>query len=193
MNFDAIVIGTATFDTFLKGFKHEIIVSNVFTNNKALALAYGSKEKVEILEYHTGGGAINISSCMNNFGLRTNIITRIAKDYAGEFILKDLKKKKNIVNKFIQYDKKEETSSSVILISGNGEKSILSHKGCSNNLELDKRILNKMKTKILITSTLLGNEKNFEAIFEYKKKNPDVLLAANPGFSDLMLLKNNLD
>ena len=190
---DIIVIGTATFDTFLKGFKYEIINSNVFTNGKALALGYGEKEKTQILEYHAGGGAVNIASCLSGFGLKTSIISRIAKDYSGEFVFKRIKEKKNIQTQLIEYDRKEKTSSSVILIAGNGEKTILSYKGCSLNLEVNKKSLNNIRTKVLVTSTMMGNVNNFEAVFEYKKKYPETLLVANPGFSDLEVLKKNVD
>jgi len=188
-----VVIGTSTFDTFLKGFKHEVIVSNVFTNNKALAIAYGSKEKVEILEYHIGGGAMNISFALANFGLNTSVITRRGSDYAGDFVFKKLKEKKNILTGLIQKDKEEETASSCILITGNGENSVLSHKGCNKNLVVDGKVLNKLKAKILINSTMSGNPDNFKVVFEYKQKHPETLLISNPGFIDFTLLKKNID
>ena len=60
-NFDALVIGSATFDTLLKGFQHKIIQDEDFSTARALALACGSKEYVENLEYQMGGGATSIA------------------------------------------------------------------------------------------------------------------------------------
>ena len=191
MNFNIIIIGTATFDTFLKGFKYEIINSNVYLNGRALAIAYGSKEKVEIIDHQAGGGAVNIALCLARLGLKSNIITRICKDYEGDFILHKLRLEKNIFTKYIQFDKSMKTASSCILVTGDGERTILSYKGCGPNLVIDSNILNKIKTNMLIVSTIAGNPVNFQAIFEYKKQHPQTILVANPGAADIEILRKN--
>ncbi len=191
--FDALIIGTATCDTFLKGFKYEIVNSNVFTNGKALAISYGEKEKVETLGYHVGGGGVNIAIALANFSVKNAVIIRIAKDYSGNFVFKKIREKKNIFTKFIQYDRKEETSSACVLVTQEGERTVLSYKGCSKNLVVDKKILDKIETGVLVSSTMSGNINNFNTIFEYKKRHPETLLVANPGSADLSLLKNNID
>ncbi|HRV32302.1 MAG TPA: carbohydrate kinase family protein [Candidatus Paceibacterota bacterium] len=191
MNCDSIVIGTATFDTFLKGFKYEIINSNVYANGKALAIAYGSKEKVEIIDHQAGGGAVNIALCLARLRLKTNIIIRICKDYEGDFILNTLKSQGNIFTNYIQFDRNIKTASSCVLVTGDGERTILSYKGCGQNLVIDSKILNKIKTHMLVASTIAGNSTNFQAIFEYKKQHPETILIANPGVADIEILRKH--
>ncbi len=189
--FDIVTIGSITFDIFLKGFKYDIVKNKKFISQKGLALDYSSKTGVDQLEYHSGGGALNTGVLFSNFGLKTAIISRLGNDFAAQIIRERIKECQKLDFSLLQTDDRFSTAASCILVTGDGEKTILSYKGCGANLNEEEMPFSQIQTKVLYLGSASGNKNIIQKSFDYKKKNPFTILASNPGNKDLEILKKH--
>lgn len=137
-----LTIGTATRDVVLRGdfFKvvhdPEHLRKAGFSSGEAQCFDLGVGGKIEIQEpvFSLGGGAANAAITFARQGFSTQALIKIGKDQNGEEILRTLKAEK--VGPVAIFDKKRGTAYSVILISPDGERTILNYRGASQDLFL---------------------------------------------------------
>lgn len=151
MNFDVITIGTATQDTFLKSrFFNKIEDKKDLKNygiisGEATCFGLGSKIEVDEPIVDIGGGAVSTAITFSRQGLKTAAVFKIGKDEAGKSIISRLKKEK--VSAFPSYDKKTKTASSSVLLSPDGERTILVYRGASEKVKKEDVILKNLQSK----------------------------------------------
>lgn len=149
--FDIVTIGTATIDVFLKSRNFKVLKDPHFTaqagfpEHEAQCFALGSKLEVEELCMATGGGATNSAVTFARQGLKTATVCRLGKDENAEIIKKDLKKEK--VETFLIHDPAHQTAYSTILISEDGERTIMVYRGASASLKFDELPLSKIDAR----------------------------------------------
>lgn len=139
-----LTIGTATRDVVLRGdfFKvvkdPEHLKKEGFPTGEAQCFALGVGGKIEIQEpiLALGGGAANAAVTFARQGFQTQALIKIGKDSIGEEILRTLKSEK--VVPVAIFDRKRATAYSVILISPDGERTILNYRGASQDLVLSE-------------------------------------------------------
>ena len=142
-----------------------------------LAYPLGSKLLIKELKVTTGGGGTNTAVSFSRLGNKTAYLGKIGNDENGNIILEVLKKEKI---KFIGIKGKEQTGYSVILDSKAHDRTILTHKGCNNNLEFKEIKLSKLKTKWFYFSAMLETSfKTLEKLSEFANKNK-INIAFNP-------------
>ena len=149
--FDIITIGTATRDVFLTSKLFKVIKDpehlkkiGILTG-EAECFALGSKIEIEKPIFTTGGGAANAAVTFARQGLKTASLMRLGKDPEAESILKELKKEKVFV--FPVFDKNLSTGYSAILLSPNGERTILAYRGASHNLKATEIPFDKISAR----------------------------------------------
>jgi len=112
-------------DVFLK--------SPAKTEGKSQYLALGAKMEIPEPVFSTGGGATNAAATFARQGFKTASLFKIGKDFAGEEILREMKKEK--ISALAVKDNKLKTDYSAILVASGGERTILNYRGASANLK----------------------------------------------------------
>ena len=181
--FDVITIGSATRDVFLRAEGFELRQHADSPTGTEQCFPLGSKIEIKEITFTTGGGGTNAAVTFVRQGLKTACIGSVAEDINGREIIEELKKEK-IETKFFQKTALGYTAYSVIFIHPNAERTILSYKGEGQNLNAEKTLFKKIKTKWLFLNSLGGNYKLLEKAVFWAKKN-SVKIASNPGGKEL--------
>ena len=187
--FDIITIGSATRDGFFEGIDFLSVEGKCFVANKGICLPLGAKLRVPKVHFLTGGSATNTAVSFARQGLKTAIICRIGDDISGKTIIKEQKDEK-IDTQFIQKDYSVPTAYSVIFLTSSGERTILSYKGCAENLTVQEIPWKKIQTRWLCIGSL-GKEKNILKEIIQFAVSKNIKLAINPGWHELNWLKDN--
>jgi len=192
MMYDIITFGSASRDIFLKSSNFLVVDQKKFITGKGLCLSLGSKIKVEDINFLIGGGGTNTAATFSNQGFKTAFCGMVGDELAGESLIEELKKLK-IDTKFIFKTKKKPTNYSVILSSGEKERTILTYRGAAGELS-DKDIpWSKLDAKWLYLAPLSGKFSYLsENIVNFAKKK-GMKVAMNPGTFQLSLPKARLE
>ena len=189
MKFDVITIGSATRDGFFEGIDFLSVEGKCFVANKGICLPLGAKLRIPKIHFLTGGSATNTAVSFARQGLKTAIICRVGDDISGKTIIEEQKEEK-IDTQFIQKDYTVSTAYSVIFLTSSGERTILSYKGCAENLTVQEIPWKKIQTRWLCIGSL-GKEKNILKEIIQFAVSKNIKLTINPGWHELNWLKDN--
>ncbi len=157
--FDVVSFGSAVVDVFVN--------TDVAEKKGFICYDSGSKILIKNLRFDVGGGGTNTAVAFSRFGLKTGFIGKIGDDNNGREIL-DLLKREKI--KFLgKVDKDFFSGYSVILDSKEHNRTILTFKGANDKLRFNELKFNKVKTKWIYLTSLLGES------FSTQKKLVDYL------------------
>jgi len=179
MIYDIITFGSATVDIFVKStalFIEKNLPSDI------IYLPKGSKNEIDQSLITSGGGATNSSVSFSRLGLKSACTALFGQDQLSAFIVNDLKADKVSTRFLVQYPK-ESTDFSVILVSGDGGRTILTQRGPSR---LEKHHISwpKLKSSWFYISSLEGNLDLLELLIGYASEN-HIQIALNPGSREL--------
>lgn len=93
----------------------------------------GGLEEIDQYDMQTGGCANNAAIAMARLGLRVATLGRVGRDRLGDVVLGDLAAN-GIDTQYMVRDEHDHTSMSVVLITEQGERSFLHHRGANLNL-----------------------------------------------------------
>ncbi|MFC2135770.1 carbohydrate kinase family protein [Bacteroidota bacterium] len=192
--YDVITVGSNTLDVFAKTDSELIEIKSKNSVEELIAYPLGTKILISELDFMIGGGGTNTGVAFARLGLQTGYLGKIGRDENGLKIFKLLKKEKvdflGTLGDISGY--------SVILDSIEDDRTILTYKGCNDNLSFREINLPKLKTKWFYFASMMG--KSFETIkkiAEYagKKKIKIAFNAssylAEKGFSKLKKILEN--
>jgi sugar/nucleoside kinase (ribokinase family) len=191
--FDVISIGSATLDILVKS---PVLAKKPIAKQDYLTIPYGSKNEIDQLQINSGGGATNTAVGFSRLGLKAAVLSRCGWDFGGKLIRQELKKEKVDESLLIQLEK-EETDLSVILISMEGESTVLVYRG-KTRLEKSSIDLNKLNCRWFCISNLEGNLDLLTDLINFAGKNK-IKVAINPGKreierkDELLALTKNID
>ena len=118
--------------------------------------------------------------------LRPLALGRVGDDIGGWALIDNLKKE-GVNTSLIQLDKKNRTSYSVILVTKNGDRTILVYRGAAKHLDFNKIQWSKIKTKwFYIGGSLIGDFKTLKRLFDIASKER-IKIAWNPGSLELKM------
>ncbi|MDD3190244.1 MAG: carbohydrate kinase family protein [Candidatus Pacebacteria bacterium] len=191
--FDIITIGGATRDiTFLTDKGWIINTPENLTEQQLLGFEYGAKIRSEKVRMNFGGGACNSAATFSRMGFSVAACSKIGGDDNGKSILRNLKDKK-ISTKLMQTDPNQNSGFSFVIVNNrenDGDRVIFTHKGASDDLEIQKN--NIRKTKWIYLTALAGKWKdNFTKVREVMEED-GVKLAWNPGAVQIQAGKKGL-
>lgn len=192
--FDVITIGSATLDAFIETDAASIVsVSNLKTNRDFMSYPYGAKIEIDNFKFETGGGALNTVVNFSNLGLKASTIVKIGDDIQSGKI-KNVLEKADVDMSNIVKSKKYQTGFSIILISFQGDRTVLAHRGANAHLEIDDINFDAIKkSKWLYLAPLNGDStKVLDKVAMFAEKH-DVNLAINVGTSSIKQGKKNLN
>jgi len=181
---DIITIGSATVDIFMK--------SNQFHLQPAeqgvlLCEEYGGKLDIDDFSWQSGGAGTNSAVGFTRMGFTTAAVVEIGKDIFGQYIYDELRKEQVETN-YVISEKSEQTAVSVVLISGEGGRSILTHRGASSQLEARDIPWDMLdQTRWIHLSNVAANTELIFQLFDHVRTTA-VGMSWNPGRKELELL-----
>ena len=186
MKYDVITVGSATMDAFIET-EDANIVSVATKNSKREFMSYPYGTKIEINDFKAscGGGAVNTACNFSKLGFKTSAIIKIGKDGVGKDIRKMIKKYKISEDSIIE-SSTEITGFSVILVSFQGDRTVLAHRGPNATLKTEEIDFDAIKnSKWLYIAPLNGQSTEvLDTIAEFAENN-NVNMAINVGTSSI--------
>ncbi len=164
-----ITIGSATMDVFVECDEANIVsVCSKTKNSDFMSYPYGSKIDISTFSSNVGGGGINTACNFANLGFDTSAIFKIGKDVYSDGILASFKNKKVKLDNIIQ---KNDTSTgfSIILVSFQGDRTVLAHRGANAQIREDEINYDAIKDADFMYVAPLNGESNkvIEPIVNY--------------------------
>lgn len=130
--YDLITIGSATLDIVVKS--PDFHLTEMASGGIALCERLGGKMDVDTLRMISGGGATNVAVGCARMGLRSAVVAEVGHDFPAQMIFAELERE-GVETKFIVTERMEETAVSVLLVAGNGGRTIMTHRGAAYELE----------------------------------------------------------
>lgn len=183
---DVITIGSATMDVFVESDDANIV--SVYTKNKKsefMSYPYGAKVEITDFASQVGGGGVNTACNFANLGLKTSAIFKIGDDIYSDGILESFKEKNVNLSNIIQ-DKTLSTGFSIILVSFQGDRTVLAHRGANAKIKKSDINFEAIKNaKLLYIAPLNGDStKVLDDIVNFAKDN-NVKVCFNAGTSSI--------
>lgn len=183
---DVITIGSATIDVFVRC-DDANIVSVQSTNKKSEFMSYTYGSKLEITDFSTnvGGGGVNTSVNFANLGFDTAVIFKMGEDIYSKGILKYFADKKVDLSHTVQTSKTS-TGFSIILVSFEGDRTVLAHRGGNGEIKKEDIDFDAIKkAKLLYLAPLNGKStKVLEPLVKFAHEN-GVKVCVNAGTSSI--------
>ena len=167
-----ITIGSATMDVFVECDEANIVsVCSKDKNSDYMSYPYGSKIDISTFASNVGGGGINTACNFANLGFDTSAIFKIGKDFYADGILHFLKGKKINLENIVQTEDVS-TGFSVILVSFQGDRTVLTHRGANAVIDNDDINYEAIKEADLIYIAPLNGESNkvLEKVVDFAEK-----------------------
>lgn len=99
-----------------------IMVADVMVRPVTKIPERGLLEKVDMIELHTGGNAMTAAININKLGAHASVVGNVGCDSLGDYLIGELEKQ-GINTDNVSRDKNEQTSASILILSGDGERS----------------------------------------------------------------------
>lgn len=181
-----ITIGSATMDVFVECDEANIVsVCTKDHNSDFMSYPYGSKIDISNFASNVGGGGVNTACNFGNLGFDTSAIFKIGKDFYADGIFNFFKKHKVKLDNIIQ---KEDVSTgfSVILVSFQGDRTVLTHRGANANINEDDINFEAIKEADFIYIAPLNGDSNkvLEKIVSFAEKH-DTKICFNAGTTSI--------
>lgn len=184
--YDFITIGSATQDVFIQSDVASIVtVSQTSKKSEFMSFPYGAKTEITDFSKNLGGGAVNTATNLANLGLKTSTIIKLGNDEINSLIkLKLAQSGVDIMN--VIDSQKFLTGFSIILVSFQGDRTVLAHRGANAHVS-DKEVnFEAIKnSRWVYVSPLSGNSnKILDKISKFCEENK-INLAINAGTTAL--------
>lgn len=184
--YDFITIGSATQDVFIQSDVASIVsVSQVTKRSEFMSFPYGAKTEIADFSKNLGGGAVNTATNFANLGCKTSTIIKLGNDELNSIIkLKLAKSGIDIMN--IIDSHKYLTGFSIILVSFQGDRTVLAHRGANAHVNEKEVNFDALKKSRWVYVSPLSGESNkvLDKIAFFCKENK-INLALNAGTTAL--------
>ena len=183
---DIITIGSATIDSFVESDSANIVsVSTKEQSTDFMSYPYGAKVEVESFKTAVGGGGLNAAANFANLGFNTSAIFKIGEDFQGENILKRMQES-GVDTSFVIKSKTENSGSSVILLSFEGNRTVLAYRGANGKITENEINYDAIKNAKWLYIAPLNGESGaiLDKLAQFAEEN-GTNVAINPGSSSL--------
>lgn len=183
---EVITIGSATMDVFVESDDANIV--SVYTKNKKsefMSYPYGAKVEISDFASKVGGGGVNTAVNFANLGFSTSAIFKIGDDIYSDGILESFKNGKVDLSNIVQ-DKSLSTGFSIILVSFQGDRTVLAHRGANAKIKKSDINFDAIKNaKLLYIAPMNGDStKILDDIANFANEN-NVYVCFNAGSSSI--------
>lgn len=179
-------IGSATLDVFVECDDTKVV--SVTSKNGAadfMSYPYGSKLDMSGFSSNIGGGGVNTAFNFANLGFETSAIFKIGDDIYSEGILKSFEKTNIDLSNIIQ-DKTSSTGFSIILVSFQGDRTVLAHRGTNALIKEEEINFDALKDADLLYIAPLNGDSNkvLKPLVDFAMKN-GIKVCFNAGTTSL--------
>ena len=191
--YDVITIGSATIDIFVESDSARVVsVASKEKSTQFMSYQYGSKLEIDDFSFSVGGGGVNTAANFSNLGLKTSAIIKVGSDFYAQAI-QNAVEKRNIDTSNIIKDKNDSSGFSVILLSFEGDRTVLAHRGTNATIKSSEINYDAIKkSKWLYIAPLNGNTNRIlDEIADFAERN-DVNMAINLGTTSIKKSKKHL-
>ena len=167
-----LTIGSATMDVFVECDEANIVSVCTKDHSKDfMSYPYGSKIDISDFASNVGGGGVNTACNFGNLGFETYAIFKIGNDVYSEGILKFFKTQ-NVNLKYIVQKEDTSTGFSIILVSFQGDRTVLTHRGANAHIQKEEINFDAIKEADFVYIAPLNGDSNkvLEPIVEYAHK-----------------------
>lgn len=149
-----------------------VSTSSKSAKNEFMCFPYGAKVEVTKFTSNTGGGGVNTALNFANLGLKTSVICKIGDDIYSRGVLEALNKSTLDLSNIIQ-DSEVSTGFSIILLSFQGDRTVLAQRGANATLKKSEINFEAIKqAKFLYIAPLSGeSNKVLTSITEFAQEN----------------------
>ena len=180
---DVITIGSATRDVFLQSDLFKIHHHSDSPTGLEQCFVLGSKVEVDNVHFEIGGGATNAAVTFARQGLAVAYLGKVGDDSAGREVKKDLEEEK-ISTGLLTLDKTTHTDYSTIILTPEGQRTILVYRCSSRDFAVEDIKLAELKTKWIYITSLAGDFAILEKVINFAAKE-GIKVAINPGTKEL--------
>lgn len=167
-----LTIGSATMDVFVECDDANIVsVCSKNKDSEFMSYPYGAKIDITTFSSNVGGGGVNTACNFANLGFETSAIFKIGKDIYSEGILTSFKSKNVNLSHIIQ-DENSSTGFSIILVSFQGDRTVLAHRGANAQIRENEIDFDAIKEADFLYIAPLNGESNkvLESVVDYAHK-----------------------
>ena len=188
---DVVTFGSATWDSFLKIPKDDLIKNKIFSSGEGFRFNLGSKIDLADMYFGFGGGGVNVAFTFKLQGFDVAYCGSVGSDVPGKEIVAELKRM-GIDTSFVQKNIKSTNSSVILNSSDEQERTVLAYRGASEMLDKNQIDWKKIKASWFYLAPLSGKLKNItEDIVNFAEKN-GIKVAMNLGNSQIALGEKKL-
>ena len=184
--YDFITIGSATQDVFVQSDVASIVsVSQIAKKSEFMSFPYGAKTEIADFSKNLGGGAVNTATNFANLGCKTSTIIKLGNDELNNIIkLKLAKSGIDIMN--IIDSTKHLTGFSIVLVSFQGDRTVLAHRGANAHVHEKEVNFEAIKNSRWVYVSPLSGDSNkiLDKIAKFCEENK-INLAINAGTTAL--------
>ena len=179
--FDVVTIGSATLDVFIESDSANIVsVSSKDKRSDFMSFPYGSKVEIDDFSRNLGGGGINTAMNFAHLGLKTSTVVKLGADEISPVIYQKLVES-NIDTSNIIKSKEGLTGFSIILVSFQGDRTVLAHRGVNSSIKEKDVDFENIKSKWIYVAPLAGeSNRMLDKIAAFAKEN-GIKLSINAG------------
>ena len=181
-----LTIGSATMDVFVECDEANIVsVSSQNKRSDFMSYPYGAKIDISNFSSNVGGGGVNTACNFANLGFDTSAIFKIGCDIYSEGILNSFKTRNVKLDNIIQR-KDTSTGFSIILVSFEGDRTVLAHRGANSEIREDEINFEAIKNADFLYVAPLNGASNsvIEPIVDYAHRH-DTKICFNAGTTSL--------
>lgn len=178
-----VVFGSAIADMVVSSASFKIIKSHQVEGGVALCEVYGGKIEAESADLLVGGGGTNVGMGLLRLGQVVRVVAAVGKDRLGR-IIKEEMERYGLESKWVM-EKEKKTGASVILVAGDGGRSIITHRGASREIESKDVDWEMVARSDWIQASSLGGKMDLLedlVMFGSRKK---IRIGLNPGKKEL--------
>lgn len=179
-----LVVGSATVDVMVKSSAFRVLKSHQVQGGVAMCEVYGGKTEAEEMLVTIGGAGTNVAVGLSLLGFTCTSLVKVGDDWLRERILDNLKFY-GVDTSMVQTEKEGKTALSVVLVASTGERSIITHRGASKEIDSNQIDWDKVATADWIQiSALGGNMSLLEDLVSFAKSR-GIRVGWNPGKGEL--------
>lgn len=188
MKYDVICVGSALLDIYIKSDKLRQVPMMAYESGLALCTELGSKTEVEELDLASGGAGTNSAVSFVRKGLRTALIAEIGRDLIATTIKQELVRE-DVDLILMSEVEGEETGMSLILVTPDGNRTALVHRGAAKMLTNEDIAWDKLETQWLYVSSLGGNLWLMQSLIGHARDH-NLKIAINPGMGEILKMRD---
>ncbi len=187
-----LTIGGATQDIILEYGQASAITLQKNGSEAYLLLPHGAKINIDDITYGTGGGATNTAVSFARLGFDVATFCKVGTDCQGQLVLEDLEKA-GIKTQHVVSGDEYYTGLSVIIPTADGDRTVLAFRGANKHLQQNEVPLKAIaEHDVLYVTSLGGDSASLLAPITQQAKKNGLLVANNPGSSQLQAGSHNL-